>query len=202
MSFHSFFFFFLSFYQLISIQSAELCMPKVEQGITITCSNNCNTCVIDCQTKNICADTTINSGASITTINCFGASSCSNANINIGIYNPDSNLYKPEYNTFTINCPSLESCYNIKLNINGNFINGGILDAQQARGRNQAVSSDIVINLNEGQIFTVYCDDGSRSCNDMNVMCIGGVCKCVGNECNNMIGGGIEINSMYICVFI
>ena len=202
MSLASIIYFFLTSYNLILIHPTDLCIPKVERGATITCNNTCYTCRIDCRDTNICRDTTINSGASFTTINCFGSDSCKYATMNIGTRNPDSILYKPEYNTFSINCPNDESCERINLNINGNFINGGILDAHRLRGYEQARRSVIIINLNEGQIFTLYCGDGSLSCDNMDATCIGGVCQCVGNECNDISGGGIEINSMYICIFI
>ena len=121
---------------------------------TVICDNNCNSCTITCNGADVCKEGKLYSGALNTIVTCQGVSACDNAKLYIGYFNdidyPNGynvdDFYQNQYESFQINCKTEKSCIVKNINVYGNFIYGGNIDASGS-GPDRLYDARVTINL-------------------------------------------------------
>ena len=171
---------------------------------TIVCDNTCNDCNIVCDTSGQCNSVSVYTAALNTNINCLGGGSCENMNIyaghTFGIYPKGydgSSFGRTNYNSFLISCTGTTSCSGMRLIINGNYINGAIVNAD-SNGGDSFKDGYLHVSILETQIFNLICGLSTTNCGDTTeYICNRGNCQCNGvthgllNGCATLAGNFI-----------
>ena len=205
---------FLLITNILSIYSQNCNLPiRPIEGDTIICDNTCNQCLIICDTINQCKSAEIYSGALSTIIECLGESACNSMVIYAGVhelYPPpysSNNFARPYYDFVQITCSGKISCLAMAININGNFINGGVIFAD-SNGLDAFKDAFLRVSILETQIFGLFCGTSLKNCDgNTQYRCISGICQCNGitrglTEGCASLAGKFSFNSTYMYINI
>ena len=162
----------------------------------IICYNTCNECNIICDKPNECQSKIIYSNANKTNIICSGINSCQDSIFYIGNTNNypeisnENDFNNDIYYSINIQCTGAVACSKTTINIFGNFINGGYLNAHGPSNGNDYFKDSILnVGFNYGQIFNLICGDSSKACHGNTIYnCFGGICQCNGYPNTNNQG--------------
>ena len=189
----------------INVMYSDNCLTPISpssQNIII-CDNTCNFCNIICDSIHQCNSINIYTGALNTNVNCYGEGSCSNviiyAGTNFNKYPPGytpNNFDRISYNFIQVTCTSTTSCSGMRLYINGNFVNGGVLNAD-SNGLTSFSQGYLQVSLLETQIFNLLCGNNINNCPGARYICIKGNCQCNG-ETRGLNAGCSALSNNFI----
>ena len=203
---------------LMNVYSQQNCNSTIipTQSSNIICDNTCNYCNITCDSINQCANVNVFSGAITTNINCFGEGSCQKMTIYAGIDAGHATIIQPlnglnadnfnrnSYDSITIICSGKISCLGLMAYINGNYINGGLLNAD-SNGFDGFKDGYLQVSILETQIFNLFCAFDTKNCNgNIRYQCDNGNCQCNGvtrgllDGCADLSGRFLMLSYVFI----
>ena len=147
-----------------------------------TCTENVNTCSIDCSAGTNCHNLIIYSSARTTTVSCVNANTCNSLQLHCG-YNTNNPLTECK-----LNCQTSDSCNSVQVNCNGDLDQCGIGPATSANSN--AIHANLTCNLSDASNLCQM-DCGNNICDSTSpstVICSAdnkGTCECTGS-CDNV----------------